>query len=313
MNILEKNKIVTIKVTEAQTIIDRYQLFTVRGSWHYSWNLKQFYDELFLYEVEGRVYVFNPTPIHKWAPAPLFSNDPTLDMLIGHKGKDCPYWFLELKDFETFLDRRSTQSRRPDVHFPSRQTYRRVARKLRCHVKRYNLFENNDLFNDWYDQLKDTKYNHSAAKCVTDAVNNSSRAPRDWFIFYALIEDDSEKCKCVSLMIDDGRSCSGINIASERSNLSYGTFFLVEVVRHLCSRGYNSFDCGVSARYGTYKDKIYLDVLSVDSSGTLPFVRVAPPTPPSRFQAIHAIGEQFVAQLHRLRSARVALGQRRRS
>lgn len=302
MTIAGNDAIRSISVDEALHMIDRCGLSTVRRSWHYSWNLKQFYDDLFTYERDDRLYVFHPTPIHSWAPAPIFSNDETLDVLVGQKGKGCPYWFLKLTDFETFLDRRSAISRRPDVHFPSRQTYQRSARKMQCHLARYKLFDNEHLFHKWYDNLKAPKYNHTAVQCISDALKSSARAPRDWFIFYALIEDGSDVCKCISLMIEDGRSCSGINIASERSNLSYGTFLLVEVIKDLCTRGYGSFDCGVSGRYGTYKEKIYLDVLPVDSSGNLPFVRCFEPS--AQFGTLNYIREQFAAQLRRLGFAR---------
>src|SRR5215831_16160606 len=113
MRILSKSAVRSIGVDEALNIIERYSLSTVSGSWHYSWNLKRFYDELYFCERDGRLYVFHYAPIHQWAPAPLFSNDETLETLIGKKGKDCPYWFLKLTDFDAFLQRRSAMSRQP--------------------------------------------------------------------------------------------------------------------------------------------------------------------------------------------------------
>lgn len=265
-----------VDVREALALIAQHNLATVRDSWHYSWNLEYFYEELHVYERGDRLYVFHDTPINEWSPAPLFSNDINIDMVIAKKGKNCPFWFLKLATFDAFLDRRTAISRRPRRNFPTRQSYPRVKRRLRCRLESFPLIENSDLFVNWYDLLKDAKYHHSGAKCFADAIKNNFRAPRDWFKFYALIEEGSEACKCVSLVIEDGRSCSGINIASERRNSGgYGVLLDVEVVRTLCERRYYSYDSGISRRYGNSKDVIFLDVLPVDSSGQMPFLAQA--------------------------------------
>jgi len=262
-----------ISVDEALSIIKSEGLLTVLGSWHYSWNLKQFYDELFVYRSQGRTYVFHDTPIHEWAPAPLFSNDETLQTLIGKKGKGCPFWFLKLNGFEDFLQRRSNISRYPKKHFPSLRTYAQCSRKLKCRLERYNLFEHEELFKSWYSQLKDPWYNHSGEECIAGLLRDNARVPRNWFIFFALVEEESGEYKSVAVMADDGRSCSVINIASERrGGFGYGNFLHVEVIKHLCHENYYSFDAGVSAHYGDYKQKIFLDVLPVDFSGSLPFL-----------------------------------------
>jgi hypothetical protein len=262
-----------IDVDEALSIINTECLFTVLGSWHYSWNLTQFYDELFVFRSQGRTYVFHDTPIHEWAPAPVFSNDESLQILIGKKGKDCPFWLLKLTEFESFLRRRSTISRQPGKNFPSLTTYSRSRRRLKCRLERYKLFEQEELFKTWYSQLKDHRYNHSGEECVAGLIRDNMRAPRNWFTFFALVEEDGA-CKSVAVMVDDGRSCSMINTASERrGGFGYGNFLLVEVIKHLCQKNYCSFDTGVSARYGNYKEKIFLDVLPVDCSGSLPFLR----------------------------------------
>jgi hypothetical protein len=247
-----------IALEDALNIINQYSLSTALGAWHYSWNLAQFYDD---------------TPIHEWAPAPLFSNDASLKTLIGQKGKGCPYWFLRLTGFEPFLRRRSAISRQPEKHFPSEQTYPRFKRKLKCRTQRYSLVDHEERFTTWYSALKDPRYHHSGADCVRETIENNRHAPQHWFVFYALVEEGSEACKSVALMIDDSRSCSMINTASERrAGFSYGTYLLVEVIKDLCGRGYFSFDCGVSATYGQYKNKIFLDTLPVDSSGNMPWV-----------------------------------------
>jgi hypothetical protein len=138
---------------------------------------------------------------------------------------------------------------------------------------RHQLLQDEDLFHLWFDKWKTSRYAYTAAQCVRDALHSAARAPREWFTFYALIEEDSEECKGVILTIEDGRSCSAVNIASERSSgFGYGSFLFVEVIKYLCSMSYTSIDGGVSGRYGVYKDKIFLDVIPVDSSGSVPFI-----------------------------------------
>ena len=76
-------------------------------------------------------------------------------------------------------------------------------------------------------------------------------------------------------MIEDGRSCSGINLASVKDKHSYGKLLAVEVIKSLCERGYFSFDCGISESYGGYKVDIFLDVVSADNSGEIYFANDA--------------------------------------
>jgi hypothetical protein len=262
----------SVSVDDARSIIGSCGLATIRSAWHYSWSLERFFDHLFVYEEADRLYVYHPTPIHKWAPAPVFTNDDSLSTLTGWKGKECPYWFLKLSDFDSFLRRRSDVSSRPRTHFPSVQTYKPLKERLGCHVRRYSLFENMCMFIDIYDRLKDSRYRHSGEQCVKEALQNNVKVPESWFVFYVLVGDVSEIPRGIALMIEDDRSCSALNIAAERATVSYGTYFLVEVIRCLCANGLSSFDGGVSGNYGTYKRKIYLDVLPVDSSGRPPFL-----------------------------------------
>ena len=262
-----------ISPNEALDLIEKNALRPVRDTWHYSWDIARFFDEMFVYEGRGRLYVYNPNPIHEWAPAPLFSNDSSLDELIAKEGKACPYWFLHLSTFETFLDRRSALSRRPRVHFPSRQTYAPAAARMNCSLEQYPLAKNRDRFIRWYDSLKHPKYHHSGLDCLTGALETSSRAPIEWFSFAALVEKGSGVCKAVQLMISDHRSVSAINAAAERrSGVGYGILLDVELAKDLCGRGYSSMDCGVSRSYGGYKEKVYLDSVKTNCSGEMSFI-----------------------------------------
>ena len=265
-----------ISTQKALAIIEDNGLKPVRDAWHYSWDIERFFDEMFIFERRELLYVYNPIPIHDWAPAPLFSNDPSLDKLIAKKGRSCPYWFLRLSTFEDFLERRSRLSRQPHKHFPSRQNYARAAAHINCRVERLTIVKDRKHFIDWYDRLKNPKYNSSGESCLIGAIRDSARAPLSWFTFYALFEESTGTSKAVLLAIEDGRSSSSINIASERSPVSvagYGVFISVEMVKECSASAFHSINCGISARYGTYKDMIYLDTMETDSSGEMPFIR----------------------------------------
>jgi hypothetical protein len=263
-----------LAVDSAVRLIKQHKLGTVAESWHYSWNLEQFYDEMMIYEHRDRLYVFHDAPINEWSPAPLFSNDPMITAVLAKRGKDCPFWLLKLKTFDDFLARRSAGSSNPQKNFPSTRTYPKLYRKLGCRLERFDIAGNEGLFVRWYDELKDKKYHHSGAKCLSDAFQHSFRAPREWFKFYLLFEEESDSCKAVLLAIEDDQSSSGINIASLRKNGGgYGVFLDVEVIRSLCERNYQFYDSGISGYYGNSKDMIFLDRLPTDSSGDLVFLK----------------------------------------
>lgn len=257
-----------ISPSEATRIIAARGLRPGCDAAHYSWDIERFYDRMSIIERHGLTYVYSLRPINEWAPAPLFTDDPNIAALPAMPGKDCPFWFLWLKGLDDYLARRSAGSSNPRYSFPSLETYPRVRRQIGCELERYSLEANEELFVRWYDALKDPKYAHSGEACLAGARGQAQRAPAAWFAFYALREAASGDCKCVTLVIEDGRSCSGINIAAaRRNNGGYGVLLAVEMIKSLSDRGYVSFDSGVSQRYGTYKDVIFLDVLATDCTG----------------------------------------------
>lgn len=268
-----KSKLRVLTARQALHVIDAEGLTPVRDAAHYSWDLERFYDSLAVLDRGTSTYVFRLQPINEWAPAPLFTNDRSIKSVLGMPGKNCPYWFLRLKGLDDYLARRSAISANPKRSFPSQQTYERVRNQLRCELVRIPLKGNEARFTRWYDALKIPKYGHSGEACLAEAHAQATRAPMDWFAFYALLELGSGECKCVTLVIEDGASCSGINIATaRRNNGGYGVLLGVEMVRALSERKFVSFDSGVSQRYGPNKDVIFLDVLPTDCSGEPAFV-----------------------------------------
>jgi hypothetical protein len=262
-----------ITIDEALSIINSERLSTVLGSWHYSWNLTHFYDELFISRSQSRTYVFHNTPIHEWAPAPLFSNDETLNRIIVTQGKDGDYWFLRLTDFDAYLARRSSRGlHAKSRHFPSHRTYPKHRGRIDSYAERHSLIGNEEWFVELYDRLKHPKYGHSGQRCLDQAFEANIRTPREWFAFYTLRQCATNECHAVELVIEDAQSCSGINAACITDKHGYGIFLSVEIIKSLCSRGLTSYDCGVSGRYGTYKQKLYLDMVPSDNSGILYFL-----------------------------------------
>jgi hypothetical protein len=254
---------------EARQLIESRKLQTVNGSWHYTWDIERFFDEMFIYESNSHSYIFHIEPENIHAPAPLFSDDVGLSFLIVKQGRNCPFWLLKLTSFDDFLARRSSLSSKPSAHFPTRQTYPKYVSKIACELERMPLRGNEDFFCQHYNLWKLPKYNQSGESLLTTALKNNVRVPKDWFFIHALRDNTSNVCKGVCLMIEDGRSASVCNLASERN---HGTFMLVESVKESCKNSYSTFDCGVTGIYGSYKSVIYVDRMETDSSGYPSFV-----------------------------------------
>lgn len=272
-----RSRVQRIETKDAIRLIDARRLKTVNGSWHFSWDIERFFDKMLLYENSGYSYVFHTEPINQWAPAPLFTDDPRVNFLVAHYGKNCPFWLLKLTNFEDFLARRSELSKHPDTNFPTRQTYPRVARKLACKLERTPLDGNIDFFCKYHDQWKLPKYGSSLSSehVLEEYFNNHRRVPKDWLFIHALRENGSDVYKGVCLVIEDGRSCSAFSIASEAK---HGRFLFVESIKECCNMGYSTFDTGVTGTYGTYKLPIFLDRMETDDTGIPSFLQGSPPS-----------------------------------
>lgn len=260
-----------LDVAEANRVIASAGLVPIQHSWHYSYDIERFYREMFLYEDGAHVYVYQKTAIHEWAPIPVFSNDTSLSKIFATAGKDGRFWYVRLETFETFLERRSRLSANPRHNFPSAQTYRKYRRKANCSLEQYRLVGHEQLFTASYDHLKAPKYRHTGAQCLAGALASNPVTPKEWLIIYLLRENTTDVVMGVALAVDDGRSCSLINIASVLDSAGYGLYMHVAIIQDLCQRAYGSLDGGVSAAYGHYKDKIFLDALPIDNSGVVDF------------------------------------------
>ena len=230
---------------------------------------------MFLYEDGPHSYIFHNEPINQWAPAPLFTNDPLLHLLTADVTTNCPFWMLKLTSFEDFLVRRSKLASQPKKHFPTQQTYPREARKISCKLDRVPLRGNAELFCRYYDQWKLSKYGRTGEDIMTQFFHKHDRVPEDWLYVHALREERGGSIKGVCFMIEDGRSCSVFNLASERA---HGRFMLVESIKQCCDLRYSTYDCGVTRMYGDYKSVIFLDRMETEN-GIPSFLPGSPPSP----------------------------------
>ncbi len=252
---------------EAQKIIQDRGLTPVKGAWHYSWDLQRFFKECYLYENGAHSYVFCVEPIpYVSAPAPLFSDDDRLAHIIARKGRHLPFWFLHLGSFDAFLERRSMTSSRPNAHFPTRQTYRRVIQEKGASIRRFPLFEYQGLFAEHFTRWKAKRFNFNGNDCVKLYISVNPNVPRDWFYFYLLLDSSSDSGRGVMLTIEDGRSAALLNVANEPG---FGSIMIVEGLKLMAGLNYSSFNGGVSGVYN-YKQKIFLDRIDTDATGVPP-------------------------------------------
>jgi hypothetical protein len=268
-----RSRVRRIQTKDAIRLVAARNLNTVNGSWHFSWDIERFFDSLFLYESDDYTYVFRTEPLNEWAPAPLFTDDPRVDFLIAATGKNCPFWLLKLTTFDDFLARRSELSRQPTKNFPTQQTYPRYARKIACKLERLPLHGNIEFFCKYYNQWKLGKWGHTGEYVMDQFFSGHDNVPKEWLFIHSLRDTEGGACKGICFTIEDGRSCSMYNIASEPD---HGRFMLVELIKECCAMGYVTHDCGVTGVYGNYKSLIYLDRVETDYSGIPSFLGSPP-------------------------------------
>jgi len=253
---------------QAQRLIEERNLKTVKDSWHYSWDLERFFPELYLYETHSHSYVFHNRPIsYASAPAPLFSDDPTLTHIVARKGRFFPFWFLKYGAFNEFLDRRSLLSSKPSSNFPTQQTYRRFVHKKGGLIQRRLLLANRELFIEQFSRWKAKRFNFDGTECVRFYLSVNPQVPLEWFHFYFLTNTETGAGRGVMLTIEDGRSAAMLNLANEPG---YGLFMIVEALRLMAELKYSSFNAGVSGIYH-YKTALFLDTIKTDATG-LPLI-----------------------------------------
>jgi hypothetical protein len=253
---------------QAQRLIEERNLKTVKDSWHYSWDLERFFPDLYLYETHLHSYVFHDRPIsYVSAPAPLFSDDPTLTYIIARKGRFFPFWFLKYGAFDDFLDRRSLISSKPTSNFPTRQTYRRLFRRKGVSIQRLSLLANRELFIEQFSRWKAERFHFDGTECVRFYLSVNPHVPLEWFHFYLLTNPETGAGRGVVLTIEDGRSATMLNLANETG---YGLLMIVEALRLMADLKYSSINAGVSGTYGHFKNVLFLDTIKTDATGLPP-------------------------------------------
>ena len=259
-----------LKVTgaQAQQLIDQLQLKTVQESWHYSWDVARFFSNLYLVESNCHTYLFSDQPIsYISAPAPLFSNDPSLTRLTAHLGRFFPYWFLRFNGFADFLERRSQKSSHPQSNFPTKQTYPRIKAKKGGLIERLPIIGHENLFTEEFSRWKSPKFQFDGVQCLEYYRKVNPQVLPEWFYFYRLRNQDTGLGQGVMLTIEDGKSAAMLNLANEPG---FGVMMIVQSLELMDKLGYTSFNAGVSGAYGHYKNLIFLDTLPTDANGFMP-------------------------------------------
>ncbi len=265
-----------ISVGEAQQLIERENLQPAYGAWHYSFDLERYHASLLdllpgrasalAHETpDGALVVRAKAPLHRWAPLPVFApagyapDLPLHNALTeGPTDRKERYWLLRLTSWEDFLARRSAMSNKPKWHFPSLESYARETEKYPAQfvVEPYDQ----GAFVRAYETLR--RPNHITGQQVVQTFKKTTGKQALDLLQTAHLVHDGKKV-ATALFVDDGRSISAVNIASEIEKAGWGVRVFVELVRHYAERGYDSLDGGVSGSYGGYKKKIFLDTMHV--------------------------------------------------
>lgn len=249
-----------ISTANALREIADYGLNPYFDVWHYSFNVEKFFVKM-VREVDGKYRsIYAASALNQWSPLPLFSDIPTI--AVASHVSDNPFWYYRLSSLEHYLDRRTSLSEQPGKHFPSTITYRKLVARYSIQLI-VNAFDGSE-FELYYNKYKAASY--LRAEEVINALKSSSPGlPSSWLKIALLRVDD--EVKAVGLIIDDNKSVSLINLASDsRSKISNGIMLCVKIIEYYSARSYKSFDAGISGRYGVYKDKIFLDSIPITES-----------------------------------------------
>ncbi|RAP32046.1 hypothetical protein DID75_05445 [Candidatus Marinamargulisbacteria bacterium SCGC AG-410-N11] len=255
-----------ISLEKALELIDQLNLKPYFELWHFTFNISYFYTNFKFIHIGKRYLLFPTTKLNQWSPFVIFSNfELSLEPLSKHNQHN-PFWFYKLSTFENFLTRRSNESHKPKKHFPSLETYPKLQKKLDVSFDIINFSIDN--FTMYYDNLKRPDHD-SATTIMSILLKNYPGLTQNW-LRLALLKQDNNVL-AIALIIDDGKSISLQNIASKMSSHGYGVFLCVEILKYYSSKQYYSFDAGISAQYGCYKNKIFLDSVYTTPLNNLPY------------------------------------------
>jgi len=263
---MQNYKIKKIDVREKDRMLSSQKFRIYHGIRHYSFS-DIFSDKYFcISDKDGRTNIVRK-PLDPWSPVLLYTNYDGLPMIKTKNLVTSEYdksqadvnkvfWYLSLSSFEAFLKRRDAISTQADKHFPSSKTYFKISKKINTLFHYDNL--DSDFFIKNYNRLKHEDY--QSGEIVLNSLNRNP-IPKKW-IKTAYLTHNNE-ITAIALLIDDLASVCEYNIAARRSNIGYGLLLNTQIIKHCCDRNYSSFDCGVSGKYGVYKDKLFLDSKSV--------------------------------------------------
>ena len=251
-------------------IIAKYQLKLYHDIWHYSFQKKLLNQDFYLKKtINGKISLFSD-PYNQWSPAPLFTNSDSLHKIKsnnivnekydrGNKTKRKIFWFLKLENFTDYLEERTQLSSKPSKHFPTLKTYNKKRNNVNgsMEIKPFNEL----FFYKHYNALKQPQH-YDGEKIFESLIFNNPGLPKKWIKMATLSHE--EEIVAIFLLIDDGESISLFNLASKRSQLSFGLVLCTDIIKFYCKIGYYSFDAGVSGKYGTYKDKIFLHSMDLN-------------------------------------------------
>lgn len=247
---------------EAWQIITEEGLLLHQDLWHFSFNPVFDYREYYFDKKNKVVYSL---PLNQWSPMLVylkhsfflpqnnFITEKTFDR--NNKEKRKIFWYLHTTTFDDFLNRRSLVSSQPAKNFPSIQTYQKKIASIsgmRFEVCDFDM----QFFKHHYNSLNKDGY-LSAEEVYKASVESIAKIPESWLRLACLCH--ANEVKAIMLIVEDGRSVSFINMASERTSYGYGLVLCVELVKYCTEKNYHSFDSGISGMYGNYKEKIFLD------------------------------------------------------
>ena len=240
--------------------------------WHYSFS-DIFSDKFICISAkDGRTNIIR-APLDEWSPVLVYTNHEgpplakTKNLVISEYDKtqadvNKVFWYLSLSSFDDFLKRRDSISAHPSTNFPSTKTYQNMARKTDCLFRHENL--DRDFFIGSYNRLNNA--GHQSGEVVLDLLTRTDLLiPKEWIKTAYLVHNN--EVVAIALLVDDLKSVCMVNMAAKRSNLSYGSLLITEIIKFCCDHNYYSADGGVSCKYGIYKDKLFLDSKSVIEIG----------------------------------------------
>jgi hypothetical protein len=264
-----------ISHTDAYEKIKLNNLYLYVNVWHYTFNLELYNScKAFLHKRKLKVtVVFEAYNTH--SPALVFTNTDNntctcSNYLTQGFDRDKEYtklfWHLKLSNFEDFLQRKTAVSKHPGKHYPSKITYPVFEKALKPVLSISPL--NIAYFINLFDLLRPTHF-LSGQEVIETFNRENSTVPTNWLKMGVLTCND--EIVAVSLLVDDSKALSLINITAKRDKWSYGVVLCTKIIEHACLYNYLSFDAGISSVYGSYKKKIFLDSMEISLNNKLSF------------------------------------------